>query len=519
LLGLLGLFFQFDRDKRGCWLTFLMFFMTGIAIVLYLNQPPYQVRERDYAYAGSFYFFSAWAGLAVAALFSWIDGARKGRGSLATAGLLAGLCLLVPVQMAAQNWDDHDRSNRRTAVEMARNYLNAVGENGILVTHGDNDTFPLWYAQEVEDVRTDVRICNTSLLGTDWHIDQMKWACNKSAPLPLTVGPDQYLYGTNEYIPIFDTQEIEMDIADVMAVFKHPQIKAPMTSGRKVDYIPSRKIVMPVNKENVIKYGILDEKYAAQIPDSIVLTISKDKEYLSKPELFLLDLLSGYQWDRPLHFLNMGGDLNVGIKEYLEYNGYSYQFVPIKNKTTSSEAGFVDTDELYRMMTQVYRWDALAQDDYFIDYQNMYTHLGVMSVRGMFVTCAEAFMKAGENERALEMIDKAAEVMQHYPLETVPLGFSGNDYMVTLMIEDYYKLGQADKARLLATQLGSGLLQSAKFYIEFYDWAREEFEVVGQYIYFLSDVMKQAGDADLAKQLTDGLVALVDAASDALDEE
>ena len=145
--------------------------------------------------------------------------------------------------------------------------------------------------------------------------------------------------------------------------------------------------------------------------------------------------------------------------------------MPIKNKTTSSEAGFVDTDELYRMMTQVYSWDAIARDDYFMDYQNMYTHLGVMSIRGMFVTCAEAFMKAGEDDRALEMIDKAAEVMQHYPVETVPLGFSGNDYMIVLMIEDYYKLGQADKARLLAMQLGSGLLQSAKFYIEFYDWA------------------------------------------------
>ena len=515
---LLGLFFQFDRDKRGCWLTSLMFFMTGIAIVIYLNQPPFQVRERDYAYAGSFYFFSAWTGLAVLALYTWINDALKGRGSLLTAGVLSGLCLLVPVEMAAQNWDDHDRSNRRTAVEMARNYLNSVGPDGILVTHGDNDTFPLWYAQEVEDIRTDVRICNTSLLGTDWHIDQMKWAVNRSAPLPLTVGPEQYLYGTNEWIPIYDTQEREMSIADVMTVFKHPQIKAPMTSGRKVDYIPSRKIVLPVNRENVIKYGILDAKYASQIPDSIVLTISKDKDYLSKPELFLLDLLSGYQWDRPLHFLNMGGDLNVGIKEYLEFTGYSFKLVPIKSKTTTTEAGFVDTDELWRLMTEVYTWDDLARGDYFIDYQNMYTNLGVMSIRSLFVTCANAFLRAGENDRALAMLDKCCEVMQHYPLETVPLGFSGNDYMVMSIIENYYKLGQPDKARALAVPIGSDLLRSAKFYIEFYDWGKDEFELVGQYIYFLADVLKQGGDGDLAKKLTDSLVALVDEASDALDE-
>ena len=158
----------------------------------------------------------------------------------------------------------------------------------------------------------------------------------------------------------------------------------------------------------------------------------------------------------------------------------------------------------------------VAQDDYFIDYQNMYTHLGVMSLRGMFVTCADAFMRAGEDDRALEMIDKAAEVMKHYPLESVPLGFSGNDYMVVSMIEDYYKLGRGDKARELAGELGPQLLQSAKFYIEFYEWARDEFELVGQYIYFLSDVMKQGGDTELAKLLTDSLVALVNEASSSL---
>ena len=159
----------------------------------------------------------------------------------------------------------------------------------------------------------------------------------------------------------------------------------------------------------------------------------------------------------------------------------------------------------------------MARDDYFIDYQNEYTHLGVMSIRSLFVTCADAFMRAGENDRALEMVDKCCEVMQHYPLETVPLGFSGNDYMIVTLVEDYYKLGQPDKARQLATRLGSDLLVSAKFYIEFYDWARDEFELVGQYIYFLADVMKQGGDAELAKKLTDGLVALVDQASETVD--
>ena len=516
LLGLLGLFFQFDKDKRGCWLNFLMFFMTGIAIVIYLNQPPYQVRERDYAYAGSFYFFCVWIGMAVAAIYGLVEKVLNGRGTAPVAALVSVACLCVPVLMAAQNWDDHDRSNRRTAVEMASNYLNSVGENGILVTHGDNDTFPLWYAQEVEDVRPDVRICNTSLLGTDWHIDQMKWAVNESAPLPLSVGQEQYLYGTNEYIPVYDTRNEVTSIADVMALFRNPKVKAPMTSGRRVDYIASRKISIPVDRENVIRAGILDAKYASQIPDSIIITIPKDKDMISKPELFMLDLLSGYKWDRPINLLSMGGDINIGIKEYLEYEGYSFKLIPIKNKTTTTVAGFVDTDDLYRKMTETYKWDAVASGDYFIDYQNQYTHMGVMSLRGLFVTAANAFIKAGENDRAMEMLDKCRDITRDFPLEGVPVGFSGNDYMVISMVEDYYKLGAADKAVELGTAMAQELLVSANFYNKFYTYAKEDFELIGNYIYFLAEVMEKGGDKALAKELKDNFMAMLGVSPDSV---
>ena len=509
LLGLLGLCFQFGRDKRGCWLAFLMFFMTGIAIVIYLNQPPYQVRERDYAYAGSFYFFSIWIGLAVAGLVAFVEELMNGRKSTVAAVAVSAACLCVPVLMGAQNWDDHDRSNRRTAVEMARNYLNSVGPDGILITHGDNDTFPLWYAQEVENVRTDVRICNTSLLGTDWHIDQMKWAVNESAPLPLSVDMKQYLYGTNEYIPIYDTRDQVMSIADVMMLFKHPQVKAPLASGRKVDYIASRKISIPVNKENVIKSGIMDAKYADIIPEEIVITISKDKDYLSKPELFLLDFLSGYQWDRPVNMLNMGGDLNIGIKEYLEHQGYSYKLVPVKTGAATTKAGRVDTDELYRLMTEVYKFDAVSADNYFVDYQNCYTNLGVMSLRSLFLTCAKAFMEEGRKDRAVEMLDRCMEVTANLPLETVPLGFSGNDYMVIGIIETYFAAGEKEKAVELASRLASDLLVSTAFFLDFYDYAKDDFEMCANYVYYLSDALENGGEKELADKLTAGLTAMI----------
>ena len=515
LLGIIGIFFQFARDKRGSWVTFLMFFMTGIAIVIYLNQPPYQVRERDYAYAGSFYAFSIWIGFAVLALYSWISGSlsRSPAARTAVAAAVSAACLGVPVLMAQQNWDDHDRSNRATAVEMARNYLNSVGPQGILITHGDNDTFPLWYAQEVEEVRTDVRICNTSLLGTDWHIDQMKYACNESQPLPLTVGAEQYLYGTNEFIYIYDTRDTIIPISTVMDVFKHPKAKIELTSGRMVDYIMSRKISVPVNRENVIRYGILEEKYADLIPDEIVLTMPADKDYITKPELFMLDLLSNYQWDRPINLLNMGGDINMGIKEYLMYEGFSYKFVPVKNRMKQTDIGFADADDLYYKVNSVFEWDALKRTDYFADYQNFYTFCGVMSQRGVFLNVAKEQMKAGYPERALEVLDKCQECVPEsvYPLDISYMGFI-NERNVLEMIALYYDAGAPDKGLALAQRFADELLVSAKFYMAFYDYARSNFQATCHYIFYVADILKQNGDneeAEAMEKSLDDLVSIV----------
>ncbi len=515
LLGLLGLVFQFDKDKRGSWLVFLMFFMTGIAIVLYLNQPPYQVRERDYAYAGSFYMFSIWIGLGVVALCEWLSEPLKGKVSgKALAGGVSALCLCVPALMAAQNWDDHDRSHRYTAPEMAWNYLNSVGENGLLITHGDNDTFPLWYAQEIESVRTDVRVVNTSLLGTDWYIDQMKWACNESKPLPLSVSQAQYLYGTNEYVYIAYDDGSPMYLSDVMDVFKDPKMKVSLESGQKLDFICARNLVIPVNKENCLKYGIVPEQFADQIPDQIVLTMSKDKNYLSKPELFMLDLLSGYQWDRPIHLLNQGGDLNIGIKDYLMFDGFSSRFTPIRNKLGSTDPGpVVDALQLYEDMKTKYKWDALRRKDYFADYQNMYTFLGVMSQRQLFLTVANALIDVEEDQKALEIMDLCQENFpaEVFPLESIPLGFSANDYMVAQMIENYYYLGAPDKARELAADLGDQLTDTAAFFLSWGSLGASEFETASRVLLYVSDVCKQYGDKDLGDAMTRNLEALLHA--------
>ncbi len=511
LLGIIGLCFQFDRDRRGCWLTFLLFFMTGIAIVVYLNQTPYQVRERDYAYAGSFYAFAIWIGFAVAAIYSWIASALKDRHTVALAAVVTVACLGVPALMAEENWDDHDRSNRYTAVEVAKNYLNSVGQNGLLITHGDNDTFPLWYAQEVEGFRTDVRICNTSLLGTDWYIDQMRYAINNSTPLQLSVGQEQYLYGTNEWIPIDDKRGQAYPLSECVAVFKHPDAKLIYQDGRKADYWPARKMIVPVNKENCLKSGIVSGKFAEMIPDSIVIEIPKNKNFLSKPELFLLDFLSTYKWDRPLNMLNQGGDLNIGLKDYLMYEGFSCKLVPFKNSVESLDPGLVDTDVLYDKMTSAYCFDAVSRDDYCIDYQNIYTFLGVQSLRNMFISCANAFIGAGETDRAAQMLDKCREVLRPelWPYDNSVLGWNSNALYPIEMVKDYYLVGSPDKARDVARQLKDELLQNITFYLDFYPLCKSEFEYDCNLVYYLSNEIAKAGDKGFADELEKSFAAFL----------
>ncbi len=511
LLGLIGLFFQFDRDKRGCWLTFLLFFMTGIAIVVYLNQPPFQVRERDYAYAGSFYAFSIWIGFAVAAIYEALARLLKGKGTVAAAAVVTVACLGVPALMAAENWDDHDRSNRRTAVEMARNYLNSVGKDGILVTHGDNDTFPLWYAQEVEGIRPDVRIANTSLLGTDWYIGQMKYAINESAPLPLNISQEQYLYGTNDFVRIVDTRDQVLPLADVMRIFRHPDAKIVLEDGSKADYLMSRRFSIPVNKENVLKSGILSAEFADEIPDEIVFTISKDKDYLTKPELFFLDLLSNYDWSRPIHLLSQGGDINVGQKEYLMYDGFSSHLVPIKNRIKNSELGRVDVDAFIRKMDEVYTWDAMSRTDWFVDYQNLYTFLGVVPQRELFLNAATLLLERGDKEKAEEMLDRCQVCVPeaNFPLESICLGFYHNDVVVIGMIEAYYKAGATEKARDLAERFSIGLLESVHFYMEYYEYARHDFELCCNCLYYLADTVKSNGDQELSDKLMKAIDAIM----------
>jgi hypothetical protein len=279
-----------------------------------------------------------------------------------------------------------------------------------------------------------------------------------------------------------------------------------------VDYIISHKIAVPVNKENVIKYGILDEKYADMIPEYIVLNMSKDKEYLTKPELFMLDLLSNYEWDRPLNLLSMGGDINIGIKEYLMYDGFSFRFVPIRNKMSSREIGFADPEDLYNKMTKVFKWDALKRNDYFVDYQNYYTFCGVLSQRNIFVNAAKEMLKIDDKARAVELLDMCQECVpeENYPLDLTYLGFI-NEYIVVDMIETYYNAGAPEKAAALAERFADDVFDSTIFFLEFYDYARPEFENCYKILQYLADLSDHHGNKELGTSIRDRFNQMVEA--------
>ena len=456
LLGLLGLVFQFDRDKRGSWIVFLMFFMTGIAIVVYLNQPPYQVRERDYAYAGSFYMYAVWIGLGVLALYEWLSGALKKLSPVVLSSGIAVLCLGVPALMAARNWDDHDRSHRYTAPEMAWNYLNSVGKNGILVTHGDNDTFPLWYAQEIESVRTDVRVVNTSLLGTDWYIDQMKCRFYDSDPVNISLPRKQYLYGTNDFTPVIDVVDHPVLASEAINVFKDERF-----TREGQDFIPGHKLLVPVNKDNAIAAGIVHENMRDSLQDYVVLDISGNN--LSKFDLVMLDILANYDWTRPICFISRG-ETKLGLEPWLQFDGFVYRLVPFLNNYADREAT-LDAEGLYDKLMNLFRFDSLADTSVHWDYQNIFTFTAVIPMRDIFATTATALLERGESEKAEALLDKCIAVMpaRNFPYNVSQLR-SINEWALLNIVDDYFRLGRPEKALAVGNQLAEETVQSLVYY-------------------------------------------------------
>ena len=508
ILGLIGLMFQLKKDKQNWWVTTLLFLLTGIAIVVYLNQPPFQPRERDYAYAGSFYVFAIWIGLAAMAINDFLKKYLPEKYSVVAIGAVA---LLVPVQMASQNWDDHDRSGRYTARDLAYNYLNSCDKQAILVTHGDNDTFPLWYLQEVEEQRTDVRIVNTSLLGTDWYIDQMQYRVYDSDPVKFSIPRKEYLYGTNDMMYLMEKFNKPVSLKAVIDLVAGANTKFKISSGSEESFFPARQLQIPVDKKKVLASGIVPLADSSLIVDTITLNLPENKNVLIKSELMILDMLANYNWERPVYFIAMGGDLEIGIADYLEYNGFAYKFVPIKSKTEMGNPGRVVADKMYDLTTNVYRWGNMNDPKVNIDYQNVLTFNAVIAVRKIFSETAKALIKTGENAKAIEVLDKMQEVMipSQFPLNGSVLK-SLNEYAVMECIDLYLAAGAKEKGLALAKAFNEETFKSIELFATQYKgryMSKSDIENNLAYIYFVVDVLKNRGaekeGAELEKKAED----------------
>ena len=410
--------------------------MTGIAIVVYLNQYPNQPRERDYAFAGSFYFFSVWIGFGVLALF---DGLSKFISEKIAAPVAGLICFIaVPAVMGAENWHDHDRSGRYLARDVAFDYLNSCAPDAILFTNGDNDTFPLWYAQEVESKRTDVRVCNLMLLNTDWYIDQMKSRTYGSAPLPVTLPVQKYYDGINNQLFIVEKTKDPVDISTIIDFVKsdNKATKVQVSATEILDIIPSRTIRIPVDKAKVLASGTVKPEDADKIVPYIDIKLKGNS--ILKSQLIVLDILAHNNWERPIYFVTGYHNDALGLEEYFQLEGLAYRLVPIKSQNKSwLDYGRIDTDILYQNLVKKFLWGGANKKSVDIDYNHQRTII-VVKARLNYARLAKALSMEGKNEKALETLNFCMEAL---PLEKIPY----DPYMADI-IDAYFAAGATEKA-------------------------------------------------------------------------
>ncbi len=438
LLGLIGFVFMFQRDKKNFWVLLVFFLFTGLALKIYLNERPFEPRERDYALVGSFYVFAIWIGFGVYALFDLLKDNVKPK---ILAPVITVVCLLaVPVLLAAQNWDDHDRSNRYTAQSMAKMYLQSCQKDAILFTIGDNDTFALWYAQEIEGYRTDVRTVNTSLFATDWYIDQMKRAAYEGKPIPSQLTHEFYRFGNNDAIYYKPVTNDTMLIKNWMRWIESndPRTKGDLQSGKKVNTFPTKHIRIPVNKEAVLKNGIVSAKDADLIVPYIDIHLKGD--LLFKNRLLMLDIIANNNWERPIYFTggSYGDDDFLWMKDYLQLDGVTYKLVPILTKLDKRnpfEMGRIDTDLMYKNVTS---WDWGNSEDPNI-YHDPETRKNAITYRSNLARLVETLIEEGKKDKATQIIDLAMEKM--------PIEYYEYYTLLEPYITGYYQVGEKQKAR------------------------------------------------------------------------
>ena len=495
ILGIIGLLYQVKWDKENFFTLLLFFAFTGFAIIFYTNPKPFEPRERDYAVVGSFYIFAIWIGFGVLALYEYLKNFANQK-IVAMAVSIVSL-LAVPTLMASQNWDDHDRSNRYTTHLNAQAYLESCDENAIMFTIGDNDTFPLWYMQEVEGIRTDIKLVNTSLFATDWYIDQMKRATYDAAPIPSQLQHDQYKYGTLDVAYSLEHPRFKDSVMTIKNLLRWIASDSDVTyvdteNNTKEKFYPTNRIRIPVNKQKVLENGIVAQKDADKIVPYIDITI--DDRALFKNRILMLDILANNNWERPIYFTG-GANADeeyIWLKDYLQLDGLAYKLVPIKTPIEGKsmfDMGRIDTDKMYANI-QKWDWRNINDGEIYLDEQ---TKRNSISMRNNLFRLSEAFSNKGDLLKALEILDLSLEKMpikdfDHYSLS---LGYP----------EAYYRLGDSKKARetskVLLTIFKEKLIWLSSFSM---DNTALIFDEIDTTLYMYKNVISQAETSDVDKE-------------------
>jgi MFS family permease len=496
LLGLAGMFYQLNRDNKNWGIVLLLFFMTGVAIVLYLNQYPNQPRERDYAFAGSFYFYAVWIGLGVLALF---EAFRKLTGEKVAAPLAGVLCFLaVPALMGSENWKDHDRSGRYLTRDVAFDYLNSCAPRAILFSNGDNDTFPLWYAQEVEGKGTDIRVCNLMLLNTDWYIDQMKDKAYGSDPLPITLPSKKYWDGVNNQVYIVEKTKDPVDISTVIEWVNsdNKATKVQVSPTEILDVIPSRTIRIPVNAAKVIASGTVKPEDAGKIVPYIDIKLKGSA--ILKSQLIVLDILAHNNWERPIYFVTGYHNDALGLEEYFQLEGLAYRLVPIKSENKNwLEYGRIDTDILYENMMKKFVWGGAKEKEVNIDYNHKRT-LIVIKARLNYARLAKALAAQGKNEKAIEVLNYC---MDTFPLDRIPY-----DPYVGDIIQAYFLAGDTTKAVKMTNDFCTFYYERLDYYLKqepyIINSAEYEIQTAIQYTSRVANACAESGKPEVADEIS-----------------
>ena len=508
ILGIIGIVFMYNRGiegKKDLWTVFLLFFMTGFAILIYLNQTPLQPRERDYAYAGSFYAFTIWIGIGVLGIYELLKKYLPDTPSAGVAGLLS--LLLVPVLMGAQNWDDHDRSNRYTCRDFGANYLNSCAPNAVIFTNGDNDTFPLWYNQEVEGVRKDIRVCNLSYLQTDWYVDQMKSKAYESEPLPITFTHNQYVQGKRDVVYLMEDPRLKgsVELKQALDFVKDENPRTKLEQADNAAYIPSKKLFLVVDKAAVIRNKVVDPQDYDKIVDTLKIDLSS-KRYITKDELMVLDMIANNNWERPIYFaITVGRDKYMNLQDYFQLEGLAYRLVPIKTTSTdeSIDIGRVSAKLMYPNVMDKFKWGNMNDPKVYIDENNSRM---MMNIRNTFNRLAETLVAEGQNEKAAQVLDRGVELIPH---KIVPY-----NYFSMLMAETYFKAGKPEKGKEIINTMMTDYKEQLDYFFKMNRPMRVSVdEEIQRLLYFMREmgtVCARGQQAELGKEVTSSFTSYLD---------